>query len=335
MFDEESVSIDAQAIILACSSIGLPKGDATRPFGPRGWAKISHRLGSAGALFGLSGADLETALGEQATEAVRIARLLSRGGQLAFELDRLRSRGIWVVTLADAGYPGRLRERLAADAPPVLFGAGERSLLDVGGVAIVGSRDADDKSVAFTGVLATAVAKSRSAVVSGGARGIDQVAMRAAFEAGGSVVGALPEGLEAKIRESATRVALADGMAVLVSPYHPAAGFSAGAAMARNKIIYALSDAAVVVSSAAGSGGTWTGAVEALDAGWVPVLVRSGAGVPEGNMKLIALGGRPLRLEDIGGSSNAANLVAAAGDAPTRAAEDPATYEQQKLSLAE
>ena len=59
----------------------------------------------------------------------------------------------------------------------------------------------------------------------------------------------------------------------MVSPYHPTAGFSAGAAMGRNKLVYALSDVAVVVSSGQASGGTWTGASEALKAGWVPVLV--------------------------------------------------------------
>ena len=50
--------------------------------------------------------------------------LLGSSGQLAFELDRLQSRGVWVVTIADDGYPTRLRERLGSAAPPVLFGSG-------------------------------------------------------------------------------------------------------------------------------------------------------------------------------------------------------------------
>ena len=63
-----------------------------------------------------------------------------------------------------------------------------------------------------------------------------------------------------------------EGLATLVSPFEPSTGFSAGAAMARNKLIYALADVAVVVSSAVGEGGTWSGADEALKGGWVPVL---------------------------------------------------------------
>jgi predicted Rossmann fold nucleotide-binding protein DprA/Smf involved in DNA uptake len=340
MFDEETISADAQAIILSCSSIVLPRGDETKPFGPRGWAKLSSWLDERGAgpgsMLGLSVEDLGGVLGDvDQNQRGRLARLLARTGQLAFELDRLRSRGIWVVTVADGGYPSRLRERLGADAPPVLFGAGEQALLDDGGVAIVGSRDVDELGLAFTRAVASAVAKGGSPVVSGGARGVDQEAMRSAFEAGGSVVGALPEGIERRIREPSTRSALAESRAVLVSPYHPSAAFSAGAAMARNKIVYALSDAAVVVSSSAGTGGTWAGAVEALDAEWVPVLVHSGEEVPEGNDQLIARGGRALRLDDIPAIATSGSLVAVADPARRRVAEVAAPYEQQELSLTE
>ena len=333
MYEESGISADAQAIILVCTSLGLPRGDATRPFGPRGWAKLSARIGEPSGLIALSSTELLHLLGADAGEADRLQRLLARTGQLAFELDRLRSRGIWTLTLADDRYPARLRERLAGDAPPVLFGSGEESLLDAGGVAIIGSRDVDEAGIAFTRRLAAAVARGASSVVSGGARGVDQEAMRAAFDAGGTVVGALPEGIESRIRDGTTRAALADGLAVLVSPYHPAAGFSAGAAMARNKVVYALSDAAVVVSSAAESGGTWTGAVEALRAAWVPVLVRNEDGVPAGNAALISAGARPLDPASIGDATTANHLVAASGESAHRAAEDDAAYDPEQLTL--
>ncbi len=202
-----------------------------------------------------------------------------------------------------------LRDRLGSWAPPVLFGSGPASLLDGGGIAIVGSREADDEAVAFTTRLAAAAAAGGSFVVSGGARGIDVAAMRAAFEAGGSVVGLVPEGVERRLREASTRSAVAGGRAVIVSPYHPSAAFSAGAAMGRNKLIYALSDVAVVVSSTDGSGGTWTGAVEALKGGWVPVLVRDEPGVPAGNRSLVGLGAAPLSSDSIGESLKPADLI--------------------------
>jgi len=117
---------------------------------------------------------------------------------------------------------------------------------------------------------------------------------------------------------------------VLVSPYHPAAGFSAGAAMARNKLIYALADVAVVVSSASGTGGTWEGATEAIKAGWVPVLVRDDDSVPDGNRELIRRGAHALPANAIDESATAEGLLAAARPS-LRVADEPAPYGQPSI----
>lgn len=58
---------------------------------------------------------------------------------------------------------------------------------------------------------------------------------------------------------------LMDERLVLISPCDPSAGFNVGHAMQRNKLIYALADAALVVSSDYEKGGTWAGAVEQLE----------------------------------------------------------------------
>lgn len=327
--DAGRMTPDAQAIVLACSSLGAPREWSVKPFGPRGWSDL--KVEAPGGLIGMSATEIAQ-LGIDAESAERLGKLLSRSAQLAFELDRLQSRGIWVTTLADETYPTRFRDRLARDAPPVLFGAGDARLLARGGVAVVGSRDVEPEGVAFAERLAGAVASSGGQVVSGGARGVDQAAMGAAFQGGGTVAGVLPEGVERRIRDVSTRSALADGQAVLVSPYHPAAGFSAGAAMARNKLIYGLADVAIVVSSSDGTGGTWTGAVEALTSGWIPLLVRDGPDVPDGNRRLIERGGVPLSTDRIGASISIAELVTAAGAARPVAESGP-DYEQQSLSL--
>lgn len=338
MIDFEQLSPDAPAIILLCSSIGSDRdGTTTRPLGPRTWAKLADRLGRQSFrgprdLLGLTADEIDRSLDVGGDEAARFARLLARGGQLAFELDRLRSRGIWVVTIADDAYPARLVGRLGRDSPPVLFGSGDASGLDGGGIAIVGSRQADDAAVEFTERLAGAAAGGGMTVVSGGARGIDVTAMRAAAAANGSVVGVLSEGVERRLRDGDTRAAVASGQALLVSPYHPGAAFSAGAAMGRNKIIYGLSDVAVVVSSAAGSGGTWTGAIEAIEGGWVPVLVRDGPGVPAGNRALISKGGVPFPVEALAGEEvSVAALMALLPARERSVAEAPTPYEQQAL----
>jgi predicted Rossmann fold nucleotide-binding protein DprA/Smf involved in DNA uptake len=125
-------------------------------------------------------------------------------------------------------------------------------------------------------------------LVSGAARGVDHQSMGAALEAGGTVIGVVADSLARVAVGNAGPVL--DGQLTLISPYDPAAGFNVGNAMGRNKYIYALADAALVVSSAAGEGGTWAGAVEALKRGTPPVYVRLEDGVPPGNVKLLEAG---------------------------------------------
>ena len=61
--------------------------------------------------------------------------------------------------------------------------------------------------------------------------------------------------------------------------------------MQRNKLIYALSDGALVVNSDLEKGGTWAGAVEQLDKmHLVPVYVRSTGEIGEGLEALLRKG---------------------------------------------
>ncbi len=85
-----------------------------------------------------------------------------------------------------------------------------------------------------------------------------------------------------------------------------------------------------MVSSADGSGGTWTGAVEALRGGWVPVLVRDEPGAPAGNRALIAQGATPIGPEDLDGPVTSAGLRELAGP-KSSAAETAGPYGQASL----
>ena len=67
--------------------------------------------------------------------------------------------------------------------------------------------------------------------------------------------------------------------------------------MERNKLLYGLSDAALVVASSADSGGTWAGACEALQYSRVKVFVKSSGTVAPGNPKLLRMGGIPFPVE--------------------------------------
>ncbi len=273
---------------------GSLEQDGPSPLAPKDWARVARALAAAGAspadLLGRDAAELGHLLGGATGAAEVIARLAARATTFAMEVERLAGRGVWLVSIADDAYPARLRDRLGDSAPPILYGAGSVELLPAGGVAIVGSRDADADALAYAREAAAAVARSGRSVVSGGAHGIDAAAMSGAAEAGGSVVGVVADSLERQARSAEVRALVADERLVLVSPYGADVPFSVGAAMGRNRLIYCLADAALVISTAEGSGGTWAGATEALKAGWVPVHARVGEGVPAGNAALIALG---------------------------------------------
>lgn len=206
----------------------------------------------------------------------RLRRLLDRGFLLGQAVERWQSRAIWVVSRADAEYPKRFKERLKDDAPTVLYGCGEFSLLSRGGLAVVGSRHVDESLVSYANVVGRMAAKANRPVISGGAKGVDLAAMRGALESEGEVVGMLSERLERVSLDRENRRYLMEGRLVLASPYDPQASFNVGHAMQRNKLIYALSDAALVVNADYKKGGTWAGAIEQLERfHMVPVFVRS------------------------------------------------------------
>ena len=81
-------------------------------------------------------------------DAGRIEYLLGRGFQLSQAVDRWQTRALWVMSRADPGYPRRLKTHLGENAPPILYGCGDASMLNSGGLAVVGSRDVSDELVA-------------------------------------------------------------------------------------------------------------------------------------------------------------------------------------------
>ena len=89
------------------------------------------------------------------------------------------------------------------------------------------------------------------------------------------------------------RAVLMDDRLTLISPYDPQAGFSVGNAMSRNKIVYALADAGLVVDAGYNKGGTWAGAVEQVEKlRLVPVYVRTDGERSKGLEGLLQRGAR-------------------------------------------
>ena len=222
----------------------------------------------------------------------RLESLMDRGGAFGLSLERWQRAGLWVVAQSDPEYPVQLKRRLRLESPPVLFGCGNKMLLPHGGIAVVGSRNAGRTDLTFAERLGAATARQGHTIVSGGARGVDQSAMLSALECGGTAVGVLADSLIRAATSAKYRKFLVSRDLVLVTPFNPEAGFNVGNAMGRNRYIYCLSAAGIVVSSTPNRGGTWNGAVENLKAGWVPLWVKRTENRNSGNASLVERGAR-------------------------------------------
>ena len=281
-----SLSPNTQAILLLTAPLiagrNIPSVDLLTPGEYKKLARHLLEMKRQPADLLTAGAEDLVLACQSVIEKSRLQRLLGRGFLLSQAVERWQTRAIWVVSRADPEYPRRLKARLKEDAPAILYGCGDRHLLEMGGLAVVGSRHVDESLIDYTLEIGHLAARAGKSLVSGGAKGVDQAAMRGALEAGGKSIGILADSLEKQVMNREHRQMLLDGSLVLVSPYDPNAGFNVGNAMQRNKLMYAMADAALVVSSDLKKGGTWAGAVEQLDK-WrfVPIYVRStGGGMP-------------------------------------------------------
>jgi predicted Rossmann fold nucleotide-binding protein DprA/Smf involved in DNA uptake len=297
--DYHVLSPDTQAILLLCASFGQNRQMEPQPLtlseynAVAGWLRENEM--SPGDLLNPTLQNRLSKITIDKLDSDRLVALLERGVMLGLAVEKWTNQGLWVLGRGDSQYPKRLKQRLRHSAPAILYGIGNIELLSEGGLAVVGSRDVDEEGLGYTQRVAQTCAEQGIQVVSGGARGVDQAAMLAVLEAGGTAVGVLADSLSKAAVAGKYRAGIKEGRLTLVSAVDPGASFNAGNAMGRNKYIYAVADYALVVSSSVGKGGTWAGATEALERiKDVPIFVRMQETVPEGNRQLLKKGAKPL-----------------------------------------
>ncbi|MFC6648908.1 DNA-processing protein DprA [Paenibacillus rhizoplanae] len=302
----QRLNSDSLVLLLLCSDLAM-SNFSVKPYTLKQWESLSKKLLMSNlkrpkAFLETTPIEWMTELQINNEEAERIGKLLSRSGQLAIEIERLSSIGIWITTRAESTYPNRYKKLLRTNSPVVLYGAGDINILENRAIAIVGSRDVDQSGKEFTELVATTVVNNGYTVVSGGSRGVDSIAENAALLAKGKVISVLSDSLETTIRKKETRNQILNSNLLLLSAYNPIARFKGYTAIERNKHIYALADY-TFVSSSDKKGGTWAGANENLNFAWNPLLVRNSIDVPEGNEALIKLGGIPILFDEVVGAS--------------------------------
>lgn len=269
---------DRIAMVAACTTLGMPAGSRSRDdvLTNQEWNQVAQWLlkqqKRPGDLLLLQASDLTTG-GLDTQLAFKAASIADRASVAALEMEQLDRVGIWTLSRTDDDYPQRWKNRLKSVAPPVIFGTGPCELLDHESIAIVGSREITAELSEIAESIGLRAARAGFTVVSGGARGSDRVGMWGALQDEGSAVGVLPADLAGLSRRREVREFIAADRLCLVSHVNPAAGFAVGNAMSRNRLIYALADLTIVISTSEGSGGTWAGAIENLKRRWAPIAV--------------------------------------------------------------
>lgn len=199
----------------------------------RRWARAA---GSATAALSRLGATDEAALRRRSY--AELARLHAAGGRL----------------LA----PEHLLLPPIPDPPLLLFARGDTTLLEPSSrrVAVIGTREPDLYGVQVARRFASTLAAAGVVVVSGGARGIDTQAHRAALESGGRTVAVLASGFDHPSPSSARPLhdEIARSGGLLLTEVPP--GFDARPHYFpdRNRLIAGLSEVVLIAQAAARSG---------------------------------------------------------------------------------
>lgn len=253
--------------------------------------------------------ELSSKLGLDDNMIQRMGNLISRSASISFELENLNHKGIKIVTRADENYPIVLKRKLGKNCPPLFYYAGDLELTNKPLMGIVGSRTIDSSDIDFTKSIVTKIVDHKMGIVSGGAKGIDNIASSEALIKGGFAVEYLSDSMLKKLKDNEVINYIIDGKLLLLSETHPTAGFNVGYAMKRNKYIYSNSQGTIIIKSDFNKGGTWTGAVESLKKQFTNTLCWNNSNY-KGNIELIKMGASPidenwnLKLESISNKNN-------------------------------
>ena len=218
----------------------------------------------------------------------------------AFLAENLSSQGYEMIPITSPEYSKTLKQNLkAAHSPALLYVKGNKKILGERSIAIVGSRAAENKSLEFTDNVAKTASKDFKVVVSGFAKGVDKQALDSAIKYRGQSIIVLPQGIATFSSGFKTYYKqIVEGDVLVVSIFHPNAGWSAGLAMSRNPIIYGLADE-IFVAESSEKGGTWSGVIDGLRKGRKIFVRRPEPNEENANELLIEKGAIPVDFHGI------------------------------------
>lgn len=234
------------------------------------------------------------ALGYNRSAAQRILALLAEEDLLDRYLFKGHRQTCVPIPRISPVYPIAVRTCLGLDAPGCLWAKGDLSILNTKTISLVGSRELREENRAFAETVGREVAHQGYTLVSGNARGADQVAQTACLEAGGKVISVVADSLENYNLQENVLFLSEDAFDEPFSPQR---------ALSRNRVIHALGRITLVAQCNLNKGGTWDGTVKNLQKNWSPVFCFN-----DGSAAAIELAQRGANLINFSQLSNLADL---------------------------
>ena len=175
----------------------------------------------------------------------------------------------------------------------MLFAWGNTELLQRPALGLSGSRRAGDMSLAAISKLCEVIGPAGWVVVSGGARGSDEVAHLCAIREGSGTIIVLPAGIYKPNFRKTLVQHLEEGSVLLLSEFSPEQRWTPGNAMRRNRLIAALSRGIVLVEPGTHGGTSGTGRIT-LKLGIPLYVLDNGSEWTAPETKFIRAGAHPL-----------------------------------------
>ena len=256
----------------SCLSSGTSEIDAAisiaqaRGIGSRRVARLFEEFGSYRAIASSSPGELAHVLRCSSANAARIVRSISQA-----KATRLRmvgqQHGAVAIPRGDVGYPMLLEG--ICDPPPLIWARGNLSLLNRPGVAVIGTRrcsaDAADVIDQFVGPLG----RAGFVIISGGARGVDAAAHRAALREGVETIAVLGSGLDQPYPPEHVNLfeEIVTSNGLIITEYACGVGPRPGQFPARNRIVAGMCIGVLVHQAGARSGAMITARLAAEENG--------------------------------------------------------------------
>ncbi len=152
----------------------------------------------------------------------RLTALLGRSITLGFYLEEWQRKDYWIIGRRDVHYPKRICQFLQESAPPVLFGMGDRQLLDQSATAVIGPDQVMESSNQHAREIAELCVRHDRTIIAAGKQTLSAAVVESGLLSGGSVIWVIQGPVFGESLRKLFRRAKAAGKFLMLSGRSPA-----------------------------------------------------------------------------------------------------------------